>query len=97
VTHDTAIGGSKLDNRGRRRIMQQGKPSVTSLRVAISRAIHQLVDQPTVVTDPAAVRLVEAAAPGAIEAGIGTFSPPEQKVSRAVMALRSRFAEDELA
>ena len=58
-----------------RPIVQQGKPSRTSLNAAVRRAIHQLVDEPTILTDPVGVRLVEAAAPGAIEAGQKTFSP----------------------
>jgi len=78
--------------------MEQGRPSVTALRAAVLRAIHQLVDdEPKVITDPVAERLVEAAAPGSIETGKKTFSPPELKGSRAVFVLRSRFAEDELA
>lgn len=77
--------------------MQQGKASVTSLRAAVQRAIHQLVDEPKVIIDPIAVPLMEAASPGAIEAGKQTYSPPELSVSRAPRVLRSRFAEDELA
>jgi methyltransferase (TIGR00027 family) len=78
--------------------MDQGKASVTALRAAVLRAIHQLVDdEPKIITDPIAVRLAEAAAPGAVEAGKQTFSPPDLPVSRAIFVLRSRFAEDELA
>ena len=78
--------------------MDQGKPSRTALRAAVSRAIHQLIDEePKILTDPVAVRLTEASAPGAIEEGMKTFSPPERPGSRALFVLRSRFAEDELA
>lgn len=78
--------------------MEQGRASVTSVRSAVRRAIHQLVDdEPRIFTDPLAVRLVEAAAPGAIEDGLQTHSPPDLKESRAIFVLRSRFAEDELA
>jgi methyltransferase (TIGR00027 family) len=78
--------------------MEQGKASVSALRAAVLRAVHQLVDdEPKIITDPVAVRLVEAAAPGAVEAGKQTFSPPELPVSRAIFVLRSRFVEEELA
>ena len=76
--------------------MKQGNASVTALRAAVRRAIHQLVDEPTIIIDPVVVRLVEAAAPGAIEAGKNTYCPPELLVSRSNFMLRSRFAEDEL-
>jgi methyltransferase (TIGR00027 family) len=64
----------------------------------VLRAIHQLVDdEPKIITDPIAVRLAEAAAPGAVEAGKQTFSPPDLPGSRGIFVLRCRFAEDELA
>jgi methyltransferase (TIGR00027 family) len=78
--------------------MDQGRASRTASRAAVYRAIHQLIDdEPKIVTDPVAVRLTEAAAPGAIDEGMKTFSPPERPGSRALFVLRSRFAEDELA
>jgi methyltransferase (TIGR00027 family) len=78
--------------------MDRSKVSTTALRAAVSRAIHQIVDdEPKILTDPVAVRLVEAAAPGAIEDGKRSFSPPDLAASRATVVLRSRFAEDELA
>ena len=71
--------------------MDQGKASVTALGSAVSRAIHQLVDDdPKVFLDPVAVRLVESSAPGAVEAGM-------KRARGAVAVIRSRFAEDELA
>lgn len=78
--------------------MDQGKASRTAIRAAVFRAIHQLIDdEPKIVTDPVAVRLTEASAPGAIDEGMKTFSPPERPDRRALFVLRSRFAEDELA
>jgi methyltransferase (TIGR00027 family) len=78
--------------------MDQGKASRTAIRAAVFRAIHQLIDdEPKIVTDPVAVRLTEASAPGAIDEGMKTFSPPARPDSRALFVLRSRFAEDELA
>ena len=78
--------------------MEQGKASMTALSVGVQRALHQLVDdEPKVLADPVAVRLVEAAAPGAIEAGKTTAGLPGPKGGRALAVFRSRFAEDELA
>jgi methyltransferase (TIGR00027 family) len=78
--------------------MQQGGPSRTALNAAVQRAIHQLADdEPKILTDPVAVRLVEAAAPGAIAAGMEPRSLPLPKGARALTLFRLRFAEDELA
>jgi methyltransferase (TIGR00027 family) len=74
--------------------MEEGKASRTALNAGVERALHQLVDdEPKVLADPVAVRLVEVAAPGAIEEGKATA----RLARRALMVLRSRFAEDELA
>jgi methyltransferase (TIGR00027 family) len=78
--------------------VEEGQASKTALGAAARRAIHQLVDdEPKVFSDPIAVRLVEAAAPGTINSYLTTVSPPDLKSSRAGFVLRSRFAEDELA
>ncbi len=78
--------------------MQLSGPRRTALNAAVQRAIHQLADdEPKILTDPVAVRLVEAAAPGAIAAGMETQGLPVPKGLRALMLFRLRFAEDELA
>jgi methyltransferase (TIGR00027 family) len=78
--------------------MEQGQASTTARNAGVSRALHQLVDdEPKVLADPVAVRLVEAAAPGALAAAMETCRLPERKHTRALMVYRSRFAEDELA
>jgi methyltransferase (TIGR00027 family) len=61
--------------------------------VAIRRAAHQLVDQPPVLDDPIAVRMVGSVFPRKMERA-------QHKVARdfrAFMAVRSRYAEDQLA
>jgi methyltransferase (TIGR00027 family) len=63
-------------------------PSKTALRVAMRRALHQLVDDPKILDDPLAVRILGDHA--AIERS-GTEN------LRAFVAVRSRFAEDQLA
>src|SRR6202162_2165714 len=91
--------GRTAGNRGissERAPMQEGKFSRTAQRVAIRRAAHQLLDQPRVLDDPLALRIIGADA----AEGLGT-KPKEHhafsRAFRAFMAARSRYAEDELA
>jgi methyltransferase (TIGR00027 family) len=76
--------------------MQEGKFSKTANRVAIRRAAHQLLDQPKVLDDPLALRIIGAEAAHDLRS-----NPKEQhafsRAFRAFMAARSRYAEDELA
>jgi methyltransferase (TIGR00027 family) len=76
--------------------MQEGKFSRTAQRVAIRRAAHQLLDQPRVLDDPLALRIIGS------EAAAELRSNPKEnhifaRAFRAFMAARSRYAEDELA
>jgi methyltransferase (TIGR00027 family) len=76
--------------------MQEGKFSRTAQRVAIRRAAHQLLDQPRVLDDPLALRIIGS------EAAEELRSNPKEhhafsRAFRAFMAARSRYAEDELA
>ena len=64
-------------------------PSRTAERVALRRAEHQVLDHPKVFDDPLAVAISGA-----------TESPPEtpfDRLLRAFVAVRSRYAEDQLA
>jgi methyltransferase (TIGR00027 family) len=76
--------------------MQEGKFSRTALRVAIRRAAHQLLDEPRVLDDPLALRIIGREAENALRT-----DPKEHhafsRAFRAFMAARSRYAEDELA
>jgi methyltransferase (TIGR00027 family) len=64
--------------------------------VAIRRAAHQLLDQPKVLDDPLALRIIGPEAAEALRS-----NPKEHhafsRAFRAFMAARSRYAEDELA
>jgi methyltransferase (TIGR00027 family) len=75
--------------------MQEGKFSRTAHRVAIRRAAHQLLDQPRVLDDPLALRIIGSEAEEALRS-----DPKEDhafsRAFRAFMAARSRYAEDEL-
>jgi len=76
--------------------MQEGKFSKTANRVAIRRAAHQLLDQPKVLDDPLALRIIGSKAAEDLRS-----NPKEHhafsRAFRAFMAARSRYAEDELA
>jgi methyltransferase (TIGR00027 family) len=76
--------------------MQEGTFSKTANRVAIRRAAHQLLDQPKVLDDPLALRIIGSEAADELRS-----NPKEHhafsRAFRAFMAARSRYAEDELA
>lgn len=80
--------------------MQEEKPSATAWRVALARAAHQIADTPTVFDDPLALRIVGAYSRGQTPA---SFFQDRYKFTsrarfvRALVAVRSRLAEDELA
>jgi len=73
--------------------METGRASKTAFRVAMRRAIHQVLDPPCVLVDPVAVPLL----------GLSFTFDREREMSpialafRAFMAARSRYAEDRLA
>jgi methyltransferase (TIGR00027 family) len=77
--------------------MQEGTFSRTARRVAMRRAAHQLFDDPKVLDDSLALRIL------APETIVELQSKPEEQETRfsralrAFLAARSRFAEDELA
>jgi methyltransferase (TIGR00027 family) len=73
--------------------METGRASKTAFRVALRRAIHQVVDHPCILVDPIAVPLLGPRF---------TYDPLRERHSfarafRAFMAVRSRYAEDHLA
>jgi methyltransferase (TIGR00027 family) len=76
--------------------MQEGEFSKTAQRVAIRRAAHQLLDQPKILDDPLALRIIGSEAADELRS-----NPKEHhafsRAFRAFMAARSRYAEDELA
>jgi len=73
--------------------MEHGRASRTALRVALRRAIHQIVDQPCVLCDPIAVPLLG----GQFSFEAEREAHPIAQAFRAFMAARSRLAEDQLA
>ena len=73
--------------------MRTGRASKTALRVAIRRAAHQLVDQPTVLDDPIAVRLIGQGYARDMERAMHKVA----RDFRCYIAARSRYVEDRLA
>jgi len=64
--------------------------------VAVRRAAHQLFDQPRVLDDPLALPIIGTAAAEKLRTSPGTQSSIA-RAFRAFMAVRSRYAEDQLA
>lgn len=77
--------------------MLPGQPSQTLLNSAIRRGQHQLFDLPLILNDPVVLALVPEARQPDILADMGDPSEPFPTLLRALMAMRSRFAEDRLA
>jgi methyltransferase (TIGR00027 family) len=76
--------------------MQEGKFSRTAHRVALRRAAHQLLDQPRVLDDPLALRIIGSEAADQLRSS-RRENHAFSRAFRAFMAARSRYAEDELA
>jgi len=78
-------------------ILQSGRPSRTALRVAALRAVHQLLDEPTVLDDPLALRILGSEREAALRHDPFQYDEPLLRHLRASLVVRSRLAEDELA
>ncbi len=77
--------------------MQEHRPSATAQKVAIRRAAHQLLDHPLVFEDPLAIPIIGPRAAGTLTADPAKFQTRSSRFLRAFVAVRSRFAQDELA
>ena len=78
--------------------MIPAQPSRTAMRVALRRAAHQLLDVPPVLVDPMAIAILGGETEAALRADPARFE--NRRLSsplRAFIAVRSRFAEDQLA
>ena len=76
--------------------MLPGQPSQTLLSSAICRGQHQLLDSPLILNDPVVLELVPEAKQPDILIEMGDPSEALPSLLRALMAMRSRFAEDRL-
>ena len=78
--------------------MIEGQPSRTAERVAIERAAHQVVDSPLVLRDPLALRIIAADRAALLQAHPERHDlSPINRITRAIVVVRSRIAEDEIA
>jgi methyltransferase (TIGR00027 family) len=78
--------------------MEDFRPSITALGVARRRAAHQLFDDPKVFDDPLALRIIGETEAAELYAGTGRMEgSPLSPFLRAFFAVRSRYAEDQLA
>ncbi len=78
--------------------MIEDRPSRTAERVAIRRALHQLLDEPRVHDDPLALAILGETPAAELRADPRRFEGgPVARVLRAFLAVRSRLAEDALA
>jgi len=64
---------------------------------ASQRAAHQILDNPKIFEDPFALRIIGAEAESRLRSGLAQFQKPAERDLRAFMAVRNRYAEDELA
>ncbi len=64
---------------------------------ASQRAAHQILDNPKIFEDPLALRIIGAEAESRLRLSLAQFQKPAERDLRAFMAVRNRYAEDELA
>ena len=77
--------------------MNANRPNLTAQRVAMKRAAHQLLDDPKILDDPLAIRIIGKESAIALQSDPHKFeASPLSPYLRAFVAARSRFAEDEL-
>src|ERR1700722_14335216 len=77
--------------------MLKARPSKTAMRVAVRRAAHQLLDRPRVLDDPIALPIIGREAAAKLETEQANKGFRVARNFRAFMAVRSRYAEDQLA
>jgi methyltransferase (TIGR00027 family) len=77
--------------------MHDFTPSKTALRVAMRRAVHQLLDHPKVLDDPFALSILGPDTAAELRSAPEAFEKLGTSTLRAFVAARSRFAEDRLA
>ena len=78
-------------------IVRQGEPSRSALSVASLRAVHQLLDEPLVLSDPIALPLLGASTEAALREDPFALNDPMARGLRGALVVRSRFVEDELS
>jgi methyltransferase (TIGR00027 family) len=77
--------------------MRADRPSLTAQRVAMSRAAHQLFDEPKVLEDPLALRIIGPESAEVLRSERSRYAAGPARHLRAFLIARSRLAEDTLA
>ena len=77
--------------------MIEARPSRTAMRVAMRRAAHQMLDNPRVLEDPIALPIIGPEAATKLDEEKHRHGHRVAQSFRAFMAVRSRYAEDEMA
>jgi methyltransferase (TIGR00027 family) len=75
--------------------MDEGQPSSTARRAAMLRAAHQILDDPKILDDPIALRIIGPEGESWLRSNLDRLQ--EARFLRAFVVARSRYAEDELA
>lgn len=75
--------------------LEAGSPSATAQSTAVHRAAHQILDNPRVLDDPMALRIIGPEYESALRSNPVRFD--KGRSLRAFLVLRSRYAEDQLA
>lgn len=78
-------------------LLSEGQPSRSALMVARLRAAHQLLDTPAIFDDPLALPVLGPEDCVQVQSNARAYDAGFSRILRAAMAVRSRFAEDELA
>jgi methyltransferase (TIGR00027 family) len=78
-------------------LLSEGQPSRSALMVARLRAAHQLLDIPPIFDDPLALPVLGPQDCVEVQSNARAYDAGFSRILRAAMAVRSRFAEDELA
>ena len=80
-----------------RRRLDEGQPSATAQGTAMQRAAHQVFDDPRVLDDPIALRIIGPENEVALQSNPEWYQTPRSLGVRAFVVMRSRYAEDALA
>lgn len=78
-------------------LLSEGLPSRSALTVARLRAAHQLLDTPAIFDDPLALSVLGPEERSQLQSNARAYDVGFSRILRAAMAVRSRFAEDQLA
>src|SRR5205807_708940 len=94
VDRTRAIAQTSTPEAPRPTRLEEGRPSLTAQSTARLRGAHQLLDQPRILDDPLALRILGAQ----VESDVRAYPQRDAFATtiRAFVSLRSRYTEDEL-